>query len=95
MKKMLINDFDKLLEKDLKEPGAKKLFDQYGVEFEIAYNLLQLRKQKKMSQKTLAKKIGTTQSNIARIEAANQNLSLRTLFKISHALGKKIEIRFL
>ncbi len=92
---MLINDFDKLLEKDLKEPGAKKLFDQYGVEFEIAYNLLQLRKQKKMSQKTLAKKIGTTQSNIARIEAANQNLSLRTLFKISHALGKKIEIRFL
>jgi DNA-binding XRE family transcriptional regulator len=95
MKKMLINDFDKLIEEDLKEPNAKKLFDQYGVEFEIAYNLLQLRKQKKMSQKTLAKKVGTTQSNIARIEAANQNLSIRTLFKISHALGKKIEIRFI
>ena len=95
MKKMLINDFDKLIEEDLKEPNAKKLFDQYGIEFEIAYNLLQLRKQKKMSQKTLAKKVGTTQSNIARIEAANQNLSIRTLFKISHALGKKIEIRFI
>lgn len=95
MKNQPLTDFDEDLQEELKDPEFKKYYDQYGIEFEIAYNLLQIRKQKKMSQKTLAKKVGTTQSNIARIEAANQNLSLRTLFKITHALGKKIEIRFL
>ncbi len=94
MKNRPLTNFEEDLQQELQDPEFKKLYDQYGIELEVAYSLLQIRKQKKMSQKTLAKKVGTTQSNIARIEAAHQNPSLRTLFKMSHALGKKLEIRF-
>lgn len=95
MKNRPLTDFEQDLQSELKDPKFKKYYDQYGIELEVAYSLLQLRKQKKMSQKTLAKKVGTTQGNIARIEAANQNLTLRTLFKMSHALGKELQIKFI
>jgi transcriptional regulator with XRE-family HTH domain len=72
----------------------KKLFEEYGKQFEIAYTINALRKQKKISQATLAKKIGTTQSNIARIEAGNQNLTTSMLLKIARAFDKDLQIRF-
>lgn len=43
-----------------------------------------------MTQAALAKKIGTTQSAIARIEAGGQNVSADMLKKISKALGKNL-----
>ena len=60
----------------------------------IANQILHLRKHKKMSQQTLAKKIGTTQSNIARMEAGNQNFSLATLGKLADVFGKRLEVNF-
>jgi len=43
-----------------------------------------------MTQATLAKKIGTTQSAIARIESGRQNVSADMLKKIGKALGKNL-----
>jgi predicted transcriptional regulator len=48
-----------------------------------------------MSQHTLAKKIGTTQSNIARMEAGNQNFSMATLTKLARAFRKTLEVNFI
>ena len=62
-------DFEYFLKQHLKNPEFKKLFDEYGRQLEISYQILQLRKKKKISQLELAKKIGTKQSNIARMEA--------------------------
>ena len=72
----------------LHSPEFKRLL------LEIADQILQLRKHKKMSQQTLAKKIGTTQSNIARMEAGNQNFSLATLGKLAAVFGKRLEVNF-
>ena len=72
----------------LRNPEFKRLL------LEIAGQILQLRKHKKMSQQTLAKKIGTTQSNIARMEAGNQNFSLATLGKLAAVFGKRLEVSF-
>ena len=58
-------DFQDFLKEQLKDPESKKIFDEYGRQLEIAYQILQLRKEKKLSQAQLAKKIGTKQSNIA------------------------------
>ncbi len=87
-------DFEKDLEKELKNPIFKKYYDEHGRQLEISYQMLQLRKQKKISQTQLAKQIGTTQSNIARMEAGNQNFSLSTLNKLAQAFNKKLEVRF-
>ena len=94
MIKNIKNDFDQYLKKQLKDPEFKQLFDEYDKQLEIAYQILQLRKKKKVSQSQLAKKIGTTQSNVARMEAGKQNFSTDMLVKVASALGKTLEIKF-
>ena len=46
--------------------------------------------EKGLSQQALADMIGTKRSNICRLEAGGQNISLDTLLKISAALGKDV-----
>ncbi len=46
--------------------------------------------EKGLSQQALADMIGTKRSNICRLEAGGQNISLDTLLKISDALGKDV-----
>lgn len=87
-------DFDDYLREELKNPEFKRLFDEYGRQLEIAYQILQLRKKKKLSQAQLAKKIGTKQSNIARMESGQQNFSVEILEKIADALGCNLKIMF-
>jgi len=87
-----MDDLDDILKEKLKNPRFKKMFDEHGRQLELSYKILQLRKQRKMSQETLAKKIGTTQSNVARMEAGNQNFTLSLLNKVANALDAKLEI---
>jgi ribosome-binding protein aMBF1 (putative translation factor) len=87
-------DFDDILKKELKNPEFKKHYDEYGKQLEIAYQILQLRKKKNISQAQLAKKIGTKQSNIARMESGQQNFSVDILGKIAEALGCNVKIMF-
>lgn len=89
-----LTNFEIHLKEELKDPEFKRLFDEYGRQLEIAYQVLQLRKKAKISQSELAKKIGTTQSNIARLEAGNQNFTTSTLEKIARALNKNLRIEF-
>ncbi len=92
--KNMIN-FEGYLKEQLKNPIFKKHYDNYGKQLEIAYQILRLRKKKHISQLALAKKIGTKQSNIARIESGQQNFSIDTLEKIADALKSTLNIRFL
>ena len=95
MNKRNIIDFKNHLKQELKNKQFKKYFDEYGKQLEIAYLISQKRKQAKISQKELAQKIGTTQSNVARMEAGNQNFSMVTLEKIAEALKSELKVSFL
>lgn len=92
--KKLVNTYDSDRISFLKNPKNKILHDFYSRQLEAAYSLLQMRKKKKMSQALLAKKLGTTQSNVARMESGNQNFSLATLGKIAHVFGKELQVTF-
>ena len=48
--------------------------------------------EKGLSQQALADRIGTKRSNICRIEAGGQNISLDMLLKVSGALGKDVNV---
>jgi len=87
-------DFQEYLAEKLKNPKFRKYYDEYGKQLEIAYQILQLRKQKRISQSELAKKIGTKQSNIARMEAGQQNFSIDTLQKIAQVFNKDLKVSF-
>ena len=87
-------DFQLYLKKQLKNPEFKEHYNQYGKQLEIAYQILHLRKKRGISQAQLAKKIGTKQSNIARMESGQQNFSVDILEKIAKALNLHLEIAF-
>jgi len=56
----------------------------------IGKRIAQVREDAKLTQSTLAKKIGTTQSAVARIESGRQNVSTGMLKKISTALKRNL-----
>lgn len=87
-------DFQAYLDEQLKNPRFKKHYDEFGKQLDIAYQVLQLRKKTGMSQSTLAKKLGTTQSNVARIESGQQNFTTATLQKIADAFNREVKIEF-
>ena len=95
MKKNLpYKSFDEELKRDLKDPKFRAAFEKAGARFEAAYAILEMRHEGKLSQKALAKKLKISQAAVARMESGTQNLTLKTLFKIGHVFGKKLEIRF-
>jgi ribosome-binding protein aMBF1 (putative translation factor) len=93
-KNQKVVDFQKYLRKKMENPRFKKHYNGYGKQLEIAYQILQLRKQKKISQIELARKLGTKQSNIARIEAGQQNLTTDNLQKIASVFNRELKIEF-
>lgn len=87
-------DFDLFLQEQLKNPVIKKYYDEFGKQLEVAYALLQLRKKMGLSQKALAAKLGTSQSNIARLEAGNENVTVQTLARIAKVYKRDLKIEF-
>ena len=92
MKKL--TDFEKDLKKELRNPEFRKFYEKEGHRLRIAYEITQLRKRQKLTQKKLAEKIGTSQSAVARIEAGEQNISTDKLQEIASAFDRNIEIKF-
>ncbi len=70
-------------------------YDQALFDSEVASMIYGLRTRAGLSQRALAKKVGTTASVICRLEDADyEGHSLAMLRRIAAALGKRVEIRF-
>ena len=67
-------------------------YEELAPEYEIARQLMKARLERGMTQKELAAKIGTRQSNISRIERGQQNTSIGLLNKVAKGLGKKLNV---
>ena len=55
---------------------------------------MQIRKDQERTQKELADRTGTRQSNISRLEQGEYNPSLKFLKKLAQGLGKELHIEF-
>lgn len=82
------------LRERLKNPAFRKEWEDSEVEFQLGCKLIEARLKRDLSQRDLAKKAGTSQSQIARIEGMDANPSLRLLKRITHALNTKLQISF-
>ncbi len=87
-------NFDEFLQESLKSPKLKAEYDRLQPEFAVIEAVLKARKEKGMTQKQLAARIGTKQSVISRLEAGRANPSVSFLAKLAHALDTHLEIRF-
>lgn len=94
MKSKTINSTT-LLKKQLRNLEFKKEYDALRDEFEIAREVLRLRKEAKLTQQELAIKAGTSQPAIARLESGKyENVSLSFLRKVGKVLGAIPDIHF-
>ncbi|EKD63292.1 MAG: transcriptional regulator, XRE family [uncultured bacterium] len=78
------SDFKKRL---LKDKVVRRAYKQLEPEFAIAKIIIEKRLEKGLTQSEFAKKIGTKQSAISRLESGNYNPSLRFLEKVADALN--------
>jgi len=67
-------------------PELKELYEKQFLNDLLSLQIKDLRNRKRMTQLELAKKIGTSQSVIARIESGQQNISMKTLQRILFGL---------
>lgn len=76
----------------MNNPGFREEYEKTDAEFSIIEALVRARTAAKLSQAELAKRIGTTQSAIARLEGGGVSPSLSTLRRYAEATGSKLEI---
>ena len=86
-----MDDFQKLLNEELKNSEFKQEWDNLELRYTIIKQLIKLRNAYNLSQTQLAKKIGTTQAVISRIENGTVNIGIDFLEKIARAFDKKVE----
>lgn len=91
MKDISLNDY---LKEQLKDPDFKKEWEKNEAAYQVTRALIKARLEDKISQRELAKRAGTTQAVISRIENMNVSPSIGLLQRIADSLGRKLEIRF-
>lgn len=84
--------FAQLKKELLADPEVKKHYDALEPEYALIRSVIDKRLKKKMSQHELARKIGTGQSAISRLESGESNPSMKFLQKVAYALGARLSI---
>ncbi len=81
------------IEKELlKRPGVRGAMEESRVENEIADAIIEARLASGLTQEQLAKKIGTNQAAISRLENGEANPRLSTLKKLANALNAEFKV---
>lgn len=81
-----------VLSKFQKNREFKKLLREERELLTIALQISATRKKKNITQVQLAKKVGMPQSQIARIESGNNNVTIGTLYRVASALDLRIKV---
>lgn len=83
-----------LHKKWMREPKYRKAYEALEEEFVLASAVIGVRNRAGLTQKALAKKMGTPQSVVARLESGRIRRSLRTLERLGRATSSGLRIRF-
>jgi DNA-binding XRE family transcriptional regulator len=86
-------NFDLYLENQLRDPDFAKRFEKAGEAWEVAFKLASLRKASGLSQKQLARRVGTSQQQISRLESPSyEGHSLSMLRRVAEVLGASVHV---
>jgi ribosome-binding protein aMBF1 (putative translation factor) len=78
-----------------KGPEMQRVFEEEVANREVVHRVFQLRQESGLPQVELARRVGTTQSVISRLEVANyEGHSLAMLNRNAAAMERRVEIRF-
>lgn len=85
---------NELHKKWMKDSGFRREYEKLQPHFEIASKIIEARIKSKITQQELAKRMGTGQAVISRLENANSKPSLSLVQRLADALNLKVELRF-
>jgi len=86
-------NFDRYLEEQLKDPDFATSFKKAGEAWDVALKIAALRKESGLSQKELARRVGTSQQQISRLESTSyEGHSLSMLRRVADALGATVKL---
>jgi ribosome-binding protein aMBF1 (putative translation factor) len=88
-----MRDWKDLKKEILSDPKVKQAYDDLEFEYAIYQAILDKRIKDGITQKELAKRIGTKQTAISRFESGKYNPTLSFLVKLTKALGVKLEVK--
>ena len=87
-------NFDRYLEEQLIDTGFAARFKKAGEAWDVAIQLARLRKESGLSQKELARRVGTSQQQISRLESPGyEGHSLSMLRRVTEALGGSVRVQ--
>jgi len=79
----------------LADPEVKAAYDALEKDYAVATAILEARCRSGLTQDELARRMGTTQSVIARLENGKRLPSCQTLQRVAQATGTDLSIRFI
>ena len=82
----------RLKKKWLADLSFRQSYDALKPEFAVARQLIAARRRAGLSQAEVARKMGTTQSAIARLESGQRLPALSSLQRYAAAIGHKVEV---
>jgi ribosome-binding protein aMBF1 (putative translation factor) len=86
------HSFDEVFGKVSKKKEFRKAYDEEIVRLRLARQIRDIRTANRMTQGVVAQKSGMPQSVIARIESGDRGISVDTLGRIAHTLGKEVQL---
>ena len=87
-----MRSFEAWKRKQLKNPAFKREYDALESEFALARELIGARAKAKLSQAQVARRMGTSQSAVARMESGRTLPSTTSLVKYAKAVGRELKI---
>ncbi len=94
MKQKNFYTHDELHKEWIKDPEFRREYEKLEPEFQIARQIIDARIKRKITQEELAKRMGTGQAVISRLENANAKPSLSLIQRLADALNLKVELKF-
>ena len=79
----------KLKKKWMKDPKVNEAFEEMRPEFEVAQALIAARVEADLTQEEVAKRMGTSQSVVARLEGGRTLPSIKSLYRYAEATGTR------
>ena len=89
------DDFERYLDKQLRDADFRKEYDALEPEYAIMKALIKARNSEGLTQQDLSARSGISQADISRLENGNANPSIRTLNRLAQAMGKHLYIDFI
>ena len=73
----------------MKDPKVKEAYEEMRPEFEVAQALIAARVEADLTQEEVAKRMGTSQSVVARLEGGRTLPSIKSLYRYAEATGTR------